>query len=211
MERLPNDMVIYLALTMDLPEVISLCKLSQKFNRLVCNNNIFWQSKLRKDYNVSVNDPKKAKQRYKEINYYVKAMPTFDILLNNAASRGDVDLVRIALDRGADMYYSTRFSPMAIIYALEYKRIDVIKYLLSRGAVSNGNIINIITGFNQLISRYATHDWEKYYQIFYDYIAPEIYRKTTNPNVYQMLLNNLEIIREKYPNLYNLYITDVEK
>ena len=55
---LPRDIIVYMALTMDIPEILSLCETSQKFNNIVCENKNFWISKLYKDYQIEYTDIK---------------------------------------------------------------------------------------------------------------------------------------------------------
>ena len=49
MEKLPKDMIIYLAMEMELLEIISFCNTSKKINERVCKNNIFWRNKIEKE------------------------------------------------------------------------------------------------------------------------------------------------------------------
>jgi len=49
MEKLPKDMIIYLAMEMELPEILSFCKTSKKTNERVCKDNNFWRNKIKKD------------------------------------------------------------------------------------------------------------------------------------------------------------------
>ena len=73
MEKLPKDMIIYLAMEMELPEIISFCNTSKKINERVCKNNIFWRNKIEKerpgllDY-LSDEKQKDYRKIYKRIN-----------------------------------------------------------------------------------------------------------------------------------------------
>ena len=53
MEHLHADILIKLALILDLDEVLNLCYTSTKINNKICSNNIFWIKRLEQDYNIN--------------------------------------------------------------------------------------------------------------------------------------------------------------
>lgn len=55
MEGLNKDLIIFLALDLDLITLIKLCATNKKFNNLICNNNIFWMNRLHQDYPNTLN------------------------------------------------------------------------------------------------------------------------------------------------------------
>ena len=74
--NIPNDLIIYIALQLDLPELLNYCRVSQKFNSLVCQNNSFWINRLKQDFNITYtkvnnDNPKLLYQKiYHLINEY---------------------------------------------------------------------------------------------------------------------------------------------
>lgn len=60
MKSLSQDTLIYMALNLDLPELLSLCRTSSKINKILCNNEMFWMNKIMKDF------PKISKKNYHE-------------------------------------------------------------------------------------------------------------------------------------------------
>ena len=40
-DRLPNDVIVYLAFDYDLPTIVAFCRSSKRFNKLICQNNNF--------------------------------------------------------------------------------------------------------------------------------------------------------------------------
>ena len=40
---LPDELILVQALDLDLASVTRLCQTSQKFNRVVCDNELYWQ------------------------------------------------------------------------------------------------------------------------------------------------------------------------
>jgi hypothetical protein len=47
---LPKDVLVKMALSLDLPEILYLCQTSKQFNRNVCENNNFWMNKYMQDF-----------------------------------------------------------------------------------------------------------------------------------------------------------------
>jgi len=45
-----KDILIKLALDLDIPDLISLCRTNKSINNKICNNNNFWRIKLNKEY-----------------------------------------------------------------------------------------------------------------------------------------------------------------
>ena len=55
----PKDVIILIALELDTPEILKLCRTSKKFNNALCKNDFFW---LRKDYPyLNISNVKKDK------------------------------------------------------------------------------------------------------------------------------------------------------
>ena len=50
MENLNKDELFLLAMELDLPSILNLCKTSKYLNKMVCENPNLWRSKLNKDY-----------------------------------------------------------------------------------------------------------------------------------------------------------------
>lgn len=69
---LPNDMIIYIALELDLPVLVNWCSLSNKFKSVTCDNNIFWYNRFKRDFPdyVLSDKPKNItwKKFYKDYN-----------------------------------------------------------------------------------------------------------------------------------------------
>ncbi|GAG79205.1 unnamed protein product, partial [marine sediment metagenome] len=50
MDKIPKDIIVLLALELDISDVLTYCRLSKRFNNAVCNNFSFWYNKLFKDF-----------------------------------------------------------------------------------------------------------------------------------------------------------------
>ena len=73
MESLPKDLLIQLALELDLPSILNYCRSSKKFNNLICNNYTFWMNKHIRDFNWNYTGPKTLsaiKESYKNLSYW---------------------------------------------------------------------------------------------------------------------------------------------
>ena len=73
MDKLPKDIIVLLALELDISDVLTYCKLSKRFNNAVCNNFSFWYNKLFKDFGftyIGNKTLKDVKDYYKKIKYF---------------------------------------------------------------------------------------------------------------------------------------------
>jgi hypothetical protein len=52
-KEIPKDILIQLALELDILSLLNFCKSSKRFNTITCQNNLFWFNKLNKDFNYS--------------------------------------------------------------------------------------------------------------------------------------------------------------
>ena len=68
---LPKDILVLLALDLDVESVLNLCLSSKKINRKVCENRDFWRSRLKKDFPMinlkSGQDPKQIYLSWKRL------------------------------------------------------------------------------------------------------------------------------------------------
>ena len=72
MNHLPKDLVIQLALELDLPSILNYCRSSKKFNHMICDNYTFWMNKHIRDFNWIYTGEKTLaaiKDSYKILSY----------------------------------------------------------------------------------------------------------------------------------------------
>ena len=137
-DKLPTDVIIYMALSMDLPEILNLCTSSKKFNRIICLNNTFWMNRLSNDYNVSnVPQDKPAIEYYKEARE--RNIQKLNRRLVSAAVLGDLDMVKESLEKGANIKFGGN---MALVKASSYGYLNIVKYLVEKGADIHHNADN---------------------------------------------------------------------
>ena len=126
--QLPRDVIIYMAITMDLPELYNLCQTSRRFNELVCENQTFWMNRLEKDYKISVATGGYNKEYYEFITNKLKNVST---ALEFGAKNRDLNLVRLSLEKGANIHAHKDY---ALRVASINGHLKVVKYLLEQGA-----------------------------------------------------------------------------
>jgi hypothetical protein len=54
MEQTDKNVLMDMALQLDLASLTNLCKTSKKMNQTLCNNDVFWMKKLYKDYPITI-------------------------------------------------------------------------------------------------------------------------------------------------------------
>ncbi len=52
MEDLPNEIIYNIALDMNLKDILNSCLTSKKFYNIICDNENFWVTKLKRDFNI---------------------------------------------------------------------------------------------------------------------------------------------------------------
>lgn len=132
-DKLSNDVIIYMAVTMELPEILSLCSSSKRFNNIICLNDTFWLNRLFKKYNIvksSIPNWRSPKSYYEYLTEQIRYYIPNDLLVFSAMV-GDLNLVKIALQKGADVNYN---NDKALKEASTAGYFNVVKYLISVGA-----------------------------------------------------------------------------
>ena len=156
-ENLPKDVIFYLALTLDLPEILSLCSTSKKFNISVCENRAFWIRRLKLDYGINYMsikpvDPKTYYKFYKDYGieyigdqlYWATKEGSLDIIkllikdgatnwnlgLAGAARGGHKDIVQLMIDKGAYNWYR------GLTGAAKGGHKDIVQMMINEGATN---------------------------------------------------------------------------
>lgn len=84
MENVPKDILVLIALELDLPNLVNLCRSHKEINRKVCQNDAFWIQKLQRDFPRAVPSTVEgfselpAKKKYEfshRIEEYSKSLP----------------------------------------------------------------------------------------------------------------------------------------
>lgn len=69
MEKLPKDLMIYLAMELDTPSLLKFCNTSSKHNKLICGNETFWRLKIEKERPGVIPILQKVFKEEENINY----------------------------------------------------------------------------------------------------------------------------------------------
>ena len=119
---------------MDHKTLYSICLVNKYMNR-ICDK-YFWMNKFINEFGGinGINTAQKdSKQTWK--NYYIniikKLKGNMNDLLFESSKKGRLDLVKIALQNGADIYASNDW---AVQLASHNGRLEVVKYLVENGA-----------------------------------------------------------------------------
>ncbi len=80
MNNLNRDELISLAVELDLPSLLNFCKMNKRTNDKICNNEIFWKTKLNKDFPNFVNRQNSYKKQYLFLNKILTRKRFEDIL-----------------------------------------------------------------------------------------------------------------------------------
>ena len=81
MEKLPKDVLILLALDLNLPGIVSLCQTDKIINRDVCENPIFWRNKIMKDFPTANYVSKNTRAVYLKLDKLVRERPELKDIL----------------------------------------------------------------------------------------------------------------------------------
>ena len=128
MEKLPKDIIVSLALELNLEDIVMLCQTTSRFNEKICQNNIFWLNKLIKDYGLKVS-LKEAKKEYLLINKTLKLEPRR--ILKLGLETENFKMVKAAIDAGADLNFTIGFMfPISLSLTLKDNRSII--YLLDK-------------------------------------------------------------------------------
>ena len=128
-DLLPKDILIELAIELDLPDIIKWCSLSKKFDSLTCKNDVFWRRKFIHDYGGY---SKKSDLTWKGFYKFVTVTEPNDLLWEGI--EGNIlSYVVVSLKRGANVENGRRnYTPLSI--ASEKGHLEVVKYLVGQGA-----------------------------------------------------------------------------
>jgi len=186
-EKLSKDVIVKIALTLDLPEILSLCMVSKKFNLHVCENRYFWISRLKQDFDIRYlsllggYDPKYYYQWISRLKQdlnidYLNISPDgmadpqkyynfFQVggwlSINSqfflAIKEGYIDIVEYTIRKGA-----TRFND-GIKIASEDGHEDIVKLMLRKGADPNLGLYGATLGNHEdiikLVIDEGANDW----------------------------------------------------
>ena len=138
MDKLPPDMIYVLALSLDLPELLTYCRISKKFNRLVCANDNYWYDRLQEDYDIEKRD---GYQVTLFVSEDIPDEPGYKRSVRKRVMYGPKQYYRYITDFLRDPAPNTRpeYKRSALVYAGIGNNLDKVK-----AAIYTGDDINTI-------------------------------------------------------------------
>ena len=162
---LSKDVLVYLALDMDLESIIKLCQTSSKINEKICKNDNFWLNKLINDYNIkkSLKDAKSEYLRLEKLNP--------NLLLEEGIKTQNFKIVKRSIELGADLDYKIgNFYPIS--ESMTFKDVEILNYLLNKSGNTSPEIIkNIFEKFEFVSRETKCIIFIRLYEIILPYLA----------------------------------------
>ena len=132
-DSLPKDILIEIAIELDLPDIVKWCSINKRINSLTGQNETFWMCKFIHDYgNYSKNSDLTWKEFYKLVT-----ITKPNDLLWKGVKENVLSYVVVALKRGADIEHEKQirfyiYNPLSL--ASTNGHLKVVKYLVKQGA-----------------------------------------------------------------------------
>jgi len=199
MEKLPKDILIEIALDLDLQSIFGYCLSSKYINEKVCENKNFWINKLYKDFNIDHRESKlSAKKYYLELNNLLKKY-NLDALLSYGLKNDRNDLVKLAIYKNASLS-DFDFNDFQKIKLLDEKLIDILFNEKDKAVKNISEFLNLISYI----------DRDKKLQVIYylyDFIFPKALKVLGKNNNFWVhaLIKLKEFYNDSPEYFFNLY------
>ena len=141
MESLPKDVLVYLALELDLVDIASLCRSNRKIDEKICKNHNFWRNKINRDY--------PNKNQYELIEKAIQAdsldlfkfLPKFDNIVQEdaiyymrlASAYGAKDIFKYLERYGVNIHQNEE---EFFRHASRYGKLNIVRYLVENKGVN---------------------------------------------------------------------------
>ena len=125
---LSKDILIELAIELDLPDIINWCRLNKRFDEFTCKSDVFWRRKFIHDYG---DYSKVLGLSWREFYKYVTVTKPNDLLWKGV-EKNVLSYVVVALKRGANINnIRILFTPLS--KASKRGQLEIVKYLVEQG------------------------------------------------------------------------------
>lgn len=208
-DRLPKDLLIKLAIDLDLPDLLRWCQLNKRFNNLTCRNDTFWMNKFYHEYGKYSKVPYMS---WKDFYKYVTTIDPDDLLIGGAKNN-NLNYVKIALGRGANI---NTLDDDALQLASQNGHLSIVKYLAEHGADINALddwalILASRNGHLSIVKYLVKHGADIHSR---DYEALKVASRNGHLSTIKYLVEHgavvtglsdweLQHIRDKHPEVYN--------
>jgi len=190
MENFPKDVLVLIALKLDLLSIINFSQTSEIIKSKVYDNIYFWKQKLKDDFKVSVLRENSSCK---------------DLFLNKSLLKGinedNLDLVKLSLDEGANINYKEGVFYPIVIAVLERKD-TIFNYLLNHPYILD-KILIILKNILEVTSILKQTQQVEIYNKMFDLILPKIQDYKTPGNLWKVTLRKLEEFNINYPHFFS--------
>jgi hypothetical protein len=110
-DYIPDDQLLLIALDLELKEINQLCNVNERFNNIICNNNYFWQMRLKHEYPLeydtldisTIGDWKKTYRAYNDCLKPITEDEYYDWLI--ASKRNSTIMVFFRTNTSTGLYF----------------------------------------------------------------------------------------------------------
>lgn len=197
------------------------CQTSKRGNEILCLNDNFWYNKIQKDFGLTrtevfqhlqeeVEDLRTPRLYYEEIYREINGYISINAFFSAAITNGRLDLVKIALFKGADINYMSEGIPyLPLARALIFKQDHIFDYLLEKGALNiySTNILKQILTYSESI---YGREKIRIVTALFDKILPRLYSQEKFKILWPTAIIFLEREREFIPDLYDRRINELK-
>jgi hypothetical protein len=139
-KNVSKDVIVKIAIILELPDILSLCRASKRFNTFVCENRDFWITRLRNDYgiryldmiNLDISPDKKGNpKKYYQLLTQIQGKSLNEIL-EIVIKSNDLVFVRYIVEKNSELLDKTSHVISTALEAAFETGADseIIKYLL---------------------------------------------------------------------------------
>jgi hypothetical protein len=208
---LTKDVMILTALELNLPDLIALCRTSQKVNEIICKNDTFWFNKVKVDFGLELESLKGSREYYLEMDNRLKTEPNraYEIGINNEA----LPLIKLALEKGADPNYKSPMDQYTPLIRSIYND-KIFNYLIDKTITSKKTSILNVNDFTEFFNDFIRGPITKENKCkliikLFDKITPEASKYIFQKNYWKGNLIKLEEVNKEcsgFKDTYNKWI-----
>ncbi len=181
---------------MDIPEILSYCKSSKRFNETVCKNDSFWYYKLKLDYNIDrkkkysvrewvKKDPNQKhgrlvlrnlmygpKEYYQYITKFLHENNDIQKTLENAVLSNDLDKLKAVIKQGADIN-NIPSGRNILYYPLISGNLEMAKYIVNYPRFDRKQVPDLLNPENSINAINLDKKIVNNPRIVYEYLVNE--------------------------------------
>ena len=127
-----KDSALQIALRLEGQDLSNLCEVNDQLQEWICNNGIFWNQKIKRDFNIDTYKVLEGGGTSDDYRFlYNSQGKDLNDLLIEESSLGNINHIKLLLEKGADIHAE---NDGALRWAAAYGHRDVVELLLEKGA-----------------------------------------------------------------------------